>query len=549
MRVTVSRLGSVLTVLAACGGDGTKPSPTAQHDASIDPALAADGGADEGATLVAHDAGHEPAHVDAGRDEGRDDASAPACVRDSDCDDGDACTGSERCVDDVCVAGEPPCSNPDPAHCTVSCTADGATATCSVAGRDLDADGHGDQACAAAAPAADDCDDGQAAVYRGASELCDGLDNDCNGRADLDDGLTLAGENKLFGTGGSATVAAWGGESFGLAYVHDDSVWLRELDLHGEPLHEEVLVSGPTATNGSMFGGPALEFGGSSYGVSWARGRELGFRRVAKDGQALGDVVQVGPADFAMFGRTRLASVGKEWVLAFECCQSRPSVHARRILGDDTVMPPLYNVSNVQSSALSGLAVSGEQVGMLWWRYWDPDRSYFVEWTRRDLDLTPRPDEQPLLTHPAAPGFANQGVMSATDDGWAIAYHESHASDATLHLQFMRFDRSGQLVCGPTDLDAAYPTGATHVVAEDMVTTERGFALSGRSSADGVQTVELLQVNADCTLERRLPLGTTSAYPSSQIARAEGGELLVSWMEGYSQAPIKLRALPALLCE
>ncbi len=60
---------------------------------------------------------------------------------------------------------------------------------------DADLDGHGvpettAQACEQAegwAPLADDCDDSAAGVFPGATELCDGLDNDCDGVADEDD--------------------------------------------------------------------------------------------------------------------------------------------------------------------------------------------------------------------------------------------------------------------------------------------------------------------------------------------------------------------------
>ncbi|MEZ4321575.1 MAG: MopE-related protein [Myxococcota bacterium] len=62
---------------------------------------------------------------------------------------------------------------------------------------DADGDGHGDAAgvllvsCAATADGhvttADDCDDGEPLAWTGAAEVCDGVDNDCNGLADSED--------------------------------------------------------------------------------------------------------------------------------------------------------------------------------------------------------------------------------------------------------------------------------------------------------------------------------------------------------------------------
>ena len=37
-------------------------------------------------------------------------------------------------------------------------------------------------------PASEDCDDKNATVFPGASEICDGLDNDCND--EIDEGVT-----------------------------------------------------------------------------------------------------------------------------------------------------------------------------------------------------------------------------------------------------------------------------------------------------------------------------------------------------------------------
>ncbi|MDF1561509.1 MAG: MopE-related protein [Deltaproteobacteria bacterium] len=62
---------------------------------------------------------------------------------------------------------------------------DGCDATCQWEPcTDADGDGHEDATCGG-----DDCDDGDPANFPGNPEVCDGLDNDCQGGAD--DGLTF----------------------------------------------------------------------------------------------------------------------------------------------------------------------------------------------------------------------------------------------------------------------------------------------------------------------------------------------------------------------
>ena len=72
---------------------------------------------------------------------------------------------------------------------------DGIDQNCDGSDDDADADGDGYMACG------DDCNDSEAAAHPGAPELCDGIDNDCDGAADFVDPDTGLGEEDPDGDG------------------------------------------------------------------------------------------------------------------------------------------------------------------------------------------------------------------------------------------------------------------------------------------------------------------------------------------------------------
>ena len=123
--------------------------------------------------------------------------AARECTRNGVCDDGVFCNGAERCEDGRCVAGEPVVCD-DGIDCT-SDTCDETRWACRYDAADADADGHADAACidARGRPLGDDCDDADASRNPEAPEVCDEgqVDEDCDpstvGERDDDgDGVT-----------------------------------------------------------------------------------------------------------------------------------------------------------------------------------------------------------------------------------------------------------------------------------------------------------------------------------------------------------------------
>jgi hypothetical protein len=190
-------VAAIAVSTSACSDDSSEPSGSA--DAVTDTSIATDGSAD---TTVAPDADVTDADVTADTvqetdapgvdadverdgnavdtvesDTGASDGSSvEGCLTNADCDNSDVCDGEEVCDVETgsCSAGTAlECTATDVCHAT---TCDAVTG-CSEALIDADSDGFAD---AALGECGLDCNDDDDAVNPDATEVCDGVDNDCN---------------------------------------------------------------------------------------------------------------------------------------------------------------------------------------------------------------------------------------------------------------------------------------------------------------------------------------------------------------------------------
>ena len=189
-------------------------------------------------------------------------AGAPPveCETNDDCDNGDPCDGQEICEDGSCAAGSGACTNPDPDAC--ECVPNGDD--CVVVPRDDDHDNYGNAACPAGNGT--DCDDTDPDVNPDQAETCNGIDDDCNGLGDIQDGLTVAGVDPVPGPSGVDKLGSstmynqvfidWADDAFYVLWgPYQQGVRMVRVAADGTPDGGSVDLAAEQSPNGSIYGG------------------------------------------------------------------------------------------------------------------------------------------------------------------------------------------------------------------------------------------------------------------------------------------------------
>ena len=230
-----------------------------------------------------------------------------ACGQDSDCFDGNLCV-AKACQEGYCTTvWTQTCDDGD--ICT-SDVCDPATGSCAYPSWVADKDGDGFPGAVpgsppgtAAACGGSDCNDANASVYPGAPEICDGLDNNCDGRIDegvdtySPSGAPVRVSDDSFKMGG-ASGFAFTGDVFGITWTGQQASkgyqgYITGFDNVGAP---RISTTNISQTSNDSFGGPLL-WNGSVFATAWEvrgeKGYDIYFNQLDVNGKKLGPDVRI----------------------------------------------------------------------------------------------------------------------------------------------------------------------------------------------------------------------------------------------------------------
>ena len=365
-----------------------------------------------------------------------------AVVEETDCDDGDPCT-LDGCDS---LSGE--------------CTYGPATL-------DLDEDGHTAPLPGTVAgepdSCGDDCNDASAAAFPGNPEICDGVDNDCNGVVDdgaeflpLGEEVRVSEDRPSYGTGG----LAFDGERYMSIYTSLSAV-SSEIIMYQTALLPDGTKVAPveetfTFQNADSAGGPIV-WVGDRYGVAWQDRRdgeyEVYFSILKPNGdKATPDTRLTFEGQFSI--NVHLGWNGSEFIVTwqddrsglFEVMGQRVSVDGVPIGGNVTLSEAGFYEDESPKIASGektlGLVYTNGVAGTQLVRF-------------KSLEQNTLAEHSPLIDLSDGVSVAVYPTIVWNEDRYVIAWH--HASGSNKAVYATTVSEDGQIINPPTALSAPGP--------------------------------------------------------------------------------------------
>lgn len=424
------------------------------------------------------------------------------------CDDGKYCNGAETCVSNHCQNGTSPCTAADATNCVATCTEGASSANCAVTGKDGDGDGHKTSKCAASP--GDDCDDGDNKVYTGATETCDGKDNNCNGGTD--EGTTILASNSVFDVASASTpkrepAIASDGTNYGIAFENTNNFQLYMTAYN--PARQVVMPTIGLANGNSNT--HSLTYGGGVWGFSWFEpANGVTFVTIDSGGTPSQSVF----LDNGSFGNPRVAYLGGTWGVAYMNYDIGAKISGRTYksptIGSQQLLVNFGStvVNMIATSSRFVVATDGGNVTVL---------------------------SSALGGGTALPGTV--GAIIGAGSGGNFGLTVPSASGGT--QDFYIYNATGTLVCGPVAI------GDASFVPDAIAGNAGGYVVVASGS-----NVRVIQVTNACKPVQTWTVSASAGY-SSRVAAATNG-YGVAWeiSDGVNSSSnrVKARIFGANVC-
>jgi hypothetical protein len=425
--------------------------------------------------------------------------------------------GSRTCACKSGYAGDGITCNAPGAGCKWSCTSPG----CAQVALDNDDDGHGTSACAAAP--GDDCDDTQNSVFPGAAEVCDGIDNDCDKKIDMADGLSLVGAIQHLPSRSSGSIASNGLGAFGLiATSPPSSIGLHWATINstGATLSGAIFTPEPNSSYGltrmawaSGIARYGVVYALDGFGGSGSRGGSMAqsgccwqdFNLPSETGGSKGDVTARGQGDLLY-----VATSPGNLTLAVRNASAFTLTNNFAVSGTlDTYQPRV--------------AASGTSAGVLW----QTVGPRVLNWSLVSPSLVPGATEQ-LST---AASFVD---ISAIGAGYGLAWIEG------LGFRFQIKRPNGNTQCSSSVVSFGSVPANQQVAVADSAHGAVVVATSPDSNL-----IRLYRFDSSCKLMDDADVTTTANAPKHPRVALGNGQLLVFWIDASNG---HYRLLSDLLC-